>query len=249
MKIGLISRGRTQSTPILWTLFNRYNLTKNFDEGYFQASKNIFKYQGIKTLSTKNYNVNDDFQQQIKNLSNDLFLKEKFITKLWPSMLITPTHSFANNQTFDNIKSKIIFNISEYFRIRDYDQLYYLNRDLHKSTTSWVYANKLKRFHHYQNHKYSPNKITIDENDFDIIRFYILEYCLQEKIKDFLCKEKISFIDITETYIQYIDNDVVPMNVTNNDYTKLITNYDILSSFIDDWHKVCCENTVDWQYY
>ena len=40
-----------------------------------------------------------------------------------------------------------IFNISEYFRIKEYDQLYYINKDLHHSTISWVYTKKTKLFH------------------------------------------------------------------------------------------------------
>ena len=89
-----------------------------------------------------------------------------------------------------------------------------------------------------------PLVITIDDIDLSIVRFYILEYCLQEKIKDFLCKQKIPYTDISETYTQYIDN-----KPNNNDYTKLITNCDMLPNFIDNWYKVCCENTIDWQYY
>jgi hypothetical protein len=249
MKIGLISRGRTQSSAILWTLFKKHNLTKNLGEIYFEASNNIVKYQSIKTLSDKNYSVNDDFQQQLKDITNAIFLRERFVCKLWPSMLIMPKHKFKNNQTFDDIKSKIIFNITEYFRILDYDQLYYIDRDLHKSSISWVYAKKTKLFHNYKNMKYSPLPITIDENDLDIIRFYVLESCLQEKIKDFLDREKILYTDITEKYTDYIDDSATPATLTNNDYTKLITNYDILPNFIDNWYKVCCENTIDWKYY
>jgi hypothetical protein len=248
MKIGLISRGRTQSSAIVRTLSKEYDLDDNF-ELYFQAHSHIIKYQYAKTLGNKNYNLNIDFQNQLKTITNSIFLKKNFICKLWPSMLIEPPSKFEKNQTFNNIKNKIIFNISEYFRIKDYDQLYYISKDLHHSTLSWVYTKKTKLFHRSKFTEYTPPLITIDDNDLDIIRFYILEYCLQEKIKDFLCEQKIPYIDITETYSQYIDTDSIKTTVTNNDYTKLITNSDMLPKFIDDWYKVCCENTKDWKYY
>jgi hypothetical protein len=242
MKIGLISRGRTQSSAIVRSLSKKYNLTDNF-ELYFNAHNQIMKYENIKSLGNKN------FHQQIRNITNTVFLKENFICKLWPSMLIAPPSKFEKNQTFDDIKKKIIFNITEYFRIKDYDQLYFINKDLHHSTLSWIYTKKTNLFHRGKFTEYSPPIITIDDADLDIVRFYILEYCLQEKIKDFLCEQKIPYIDITESYNEYIDTDLIKTIATNNDYTKLITNYDTLPNFIDGWYKVCCENIVDWKYY
>ena len=248
MKIGLISRGRTQSSAIVRTLSKKYNLDDEF-ELYFQAHNHIIKYQSIKALGNRNYNSTIDFQNQLKAITNNIFLKENFICKLWPSMLIAPPTMFRKDQTFDNIKNQIIFNISEYFQIANYDQLYYINKDLHHSTLSWVYTKKTKLFHRSKFTEYTPPLITIDDTDLDTIRFYILEYCLQEKIKDFLCEQKIPYIDITETYNEYIDIDVIKTTVTNNDYTKLITNYDMLPKFIDDWYEVCRANTNDWKYY
>jgi hypothetical protein len=248
MKIGLISRGRTQSSAIVQTLSNKHNLTNKFEE-YFILRNNFLKYQGIKILSNKNYVALDEFQGHLKNITNTMFLTENFICKLWPSMLALPPHKFNNNESFADIKKKIVFNINECFRIKDYDQLYYINKELHRSTLSWVYAKKTNLFHRSKFKKYSTPMITVGDDDLDRIRFYILEYCLQEKIKDFLCEQKIPYIDITDSYSQYIDIDVIQTTTTNNDYTKLITNYDILPSFIDNWYNVCCENTIDWKYY
>lgn len=248
MKIGLISRGRTQSSAIVDTLSKKHNLDNNFEK-YFQVHKRIIKYQNVKSLSNIKYNRDNDFQQQIKNVTNEIFIKENFICKLWPSMLIMPDHKFQIDQTFDDIKKKIIFNISEYFRIKEYDQLYYINKDLHHSTISWVYTKKTNLFHRGKFTEYSTPTITVEDDDIDTIKFYILEYCLQEKIKDFLHEQKIPYTDISETYNQYIDTEILTTVVTNNDYTKLISNYDTLPSFIDDWYKLCCENTIDWKYY
>lgn len=248
MKIGLISRGRTQSSAIVQTLSKKYNIDTGF-EIYFNAHNHVINYKKLKSLINKKYNSNNDFQIQIKNITNSIFLKENVICKLWPSMLSEPPNRITDNDTFDDIKNKTIFNISEYFRIKEYDQLYYINKDLHHSTISWVYTKKTKLFHRVKNNDYLTPLITIDKDDLNLIKFYILEYCLQEKIKDFLCEQKIPYTDITKTYNQYIDNDIINLTVTNNDYAKLITNYDMLPSFIDDWYKVCLENTSDWKYY
>jgi hypothetical protein len=236
MKIGLICRGRTRSSIIQDSLSKKHKLINNF-EIYLRAQK-VFK---------KGNDLNNNFQTELKNITNTIFLKQNFICKLWPSMLIHRPHMFENNQSFDDIKNKIIFNISEYFRISEYDELYYLNRDLHHSTFSWVYRCKRIKLMNYLQPNI-PLVITIDDIDLSIARFYILEYCLQEKIKDFLNEQQIPYIDITETYNQYIDNkiDTIP---SNNDYNKLITNSDMLPKFIDDWYNICCENITDWKYY
>jgi hypothetical protein len=68
-------------------------------------------------------------------------------------MLINRPHMFENNQSFDDIKNKIIFNISEYFSISEYDELYYLNRDLHHSTFSWIYRCKRIKLMNYLQQK------------------------------------------------------------------------------------------------
>lgn len=245
MKIGLISRGRTRSSIVQESLSRKHRLFNNF-EIYLQAQKVI-------KLNEKSDDLNN-FQKKLKNITDTIFLKQNFICKLWPSMLISRPHMFENTQPFDDIKDKIIFNISEYFRISDYDELYYLNRDLHHSTISWIYRckrNKLMNSVKYlqSNTSDSPLVITIDDNDLSIARFYILEYCLQEKIKDFLDEQKIPYTDITETYDQYIDNKIHHITPSNNDYSKLITNCDMLPKFIDDWYKVCLTNINDWKYY
>jgi hypothetical protein len=243
MKIGLISRGRTQSTAIIQTLAKRHKLINNF-ETYFGAAN------AIKKELHPNNSLYDEFQLSIKNVTDTIFTSKNFICKIWPSMLIVPPDKFESHQTFDDIKSRIIFNISEYLRISEYDQLYYINKELQHSTLSWVYAKKTRRFHRFNKHiKYNSPVITIDDNDLDRLRFYILEYCLQEKIKDFLCKQKIPYTDISETYTQYIDDSMLNTSATNNDYPNLITNSDTISKFIDDWYNICCENTIDWKYY
>jgi hypothetical protein len=235
MKIGLICRGRTRSCIIQDSLSKKHKLINNF-EIYLRAQK-VFKKSEI----------NNNFQTELKNITNTMFLKQNFICKLWPSMLINRPHMFENNQSFDDIKNKIIFNISEYFRISEYDELYYLNRDLHHSTFSWVYrCKRIKLMNHLQPN--IPLVITMDDTDLSIARFYILEYCLQEKIKDFLNEQQIPYIDITETYNQYIDNKINTIP-SNNNYNKLITNSDMLPKFIDDWYNICCENITDWKYY
>jgi hypothetical protein len=248
MKIGLISRGRTQSSAIVRTLAKRHNLEDVF-EIYFNAHNHILSYQHIKSLGNKKYDKSKDFHKQILVTTDNLFNKENFICKLWPSMLSEPFNIITANDTFYDIKNKTIFNISEYFRIRKYDQLYYINKDLQHSTISWAYTKKTQLFHRFKSKEYLTPMITIDDTDLSLIKFYILEYCLQEKIKDFLNEQQISYTDITETYNQYIDADDLKTTVTDNDYTKLISNYDTLPSFIDDWYKLCIENTSDWKYY
>jgi hypothetical protein len=247
MKIGLISRGRTCSTAIIQSIAAKYNIS-NQHEIYTQTYnliQNDYLLRKKKSLELER----DKFESELKNITNKLFSQNGFIVKIWPRMLIYP-HSMSASTTFGMIKQNATFNITEYFKINQYDKLYFLDRDLHVSTASWTYSKKTHIFHYNKGDLTKPRRpiITINEKDYDIIRFYVLEYCLQQKLKKFLLDSNIDFEDITNNSLDLIDNSVATMRKTDNDYESLITNYDELQSFITDWYPICLENTKDWYY-
>jgi len=238
MRIGLISRGRTCSTAVLLSLINKYNLT-NHHEIYFKVGRNL--YHDYYSISKGDHNRNSRFKDNIIKFTNNLFLEDNFITKLWPSMFIATPHRVL--EPFIDTKEKIIFDTNTYLRIKEYDQLYFLDRDLHTSASSWVYSKKSKIW------RKQPKQpiITIDPNDYGIVKFYILEYCLQQKMKTFMLENNIPFIDIGTNAEPYIDP-TAKIVKSNNAYSSLITNYDELHNFITDYYKICMDNTKDWYY-
>jgi len=248
MKIGLISRGRTRSTAIIQSLSVKLNVP-NYREIYrtipdlIKKDYRLIRQQSIDLEFSR-------FKTDVLKITEQCFSQDSFITKIWPSMFTYHlSYKMSINETFDMIKKNTIFDITEYFKINQYDKLYFIDRSLHISATSWVYAYKNKLYHFGKNGGEPHRPITtLNEKDFDVVRFYILEYCLQQKLKNFLLDNNIVFEDITDNSLEFIDSSIAKMRKTNNDYKSLITNYDELQSFITDWYPICLENTKDWTY-
>lgn len=248
MKIGVVSRGRTHSTAIVQSLSAKLNVP-NYREIYRTIPDLIKKdYRLIRQRSIELEFLR--FKSDVLKITDRCFSQPSFITKIWPSMLIYHlSYQMPVDKTFDMIKKHTLFNIKEYLKIDQYDKLYFIDRNLETSTASWVYAYKNQLYHFGKNggEPYRPT-ITITQKDFDTARFYILEYCLQQKLKTFLQDNNIIFEDITDNCFEFINNNMVTIRQTNNDYQSLITNYDELQSFITDWYPICLEDTKDWHY-
>lgn len=242
MRIGLISRGRTCSTAILQSLIKKYGNLINNHEIYSSVTRNLpHDYYELTKLSSGTCGRIDRFKNKMIQFTNKLWLDEHFICKIWPSMFIARPHKILD--PFADTKEKIIFDITTYIKIKEYDKLYFLDRDLYKSATSWTYSMKSMI---WKKHPYPPT-ITLESKDYDTAKFYILEYCLQHKMKTFLIENNIPFTDIGTNPKPYIDP-TVTIQKSNNDYRQLITNYDELHSFITDYYQICVDNTKDWYY-
>lgn len=252
MRIGLISRGRTYSTAIGQSLAHMYNL-KNLSENYLTVHEII----------RKNFNKSDTkepvlnlFKEKFLNYTNNLFTNENFVCKLWPNMLMFidyhSVNSLENNfeKIISTIEKSIIFEISKYWQLQKYDKLFFLDRNLKISTVSWVYIKKIKRSHLYKN---SKNKllpeIKLENYEFNLARRYILDYCIQQRIKDFLIKQKLPFIEIHENHKKYINQNVTTTLENNTDYNSLISNYNDIEILINEWYPICLEKTKDWYFY
>lgn len=247
MKIGLLSRGRTISTAIIDNLALEYDLT-NFGEKYFTVLENSNKINNLK----KNFVEVDKFktfQNQFSIYTAQLFSTDNFVCKLWPSMLIY-RNDYGTEVTLDYVHENIIFNISKFWNLKSYDKLFFLDRDLKSSTLSWVYSKHTKKFHVSDNENIneSYHKIQINNNDINTAKFYILEYCLQHKIKNSILNLNYDLTEINE-----------PKNFVNRtqlgkikhiiDYNKLIVNHQILDDLFIDYFEYCQDAIKDWTFY
>jgi len=238
MKMGLISRARTCSSAVIFSLVKQYNLVNKY-EIYNDITRNLDK--DYYALSKGDFDREKRFKEKFLKFTDKLFLEDNFICKIWPAMLIATPHRVI--EPFEKTKEKIIFDLTTYLKIREYDQLYFLDRNLYDSTASWAYSKKsmIWRKQHRQ------PIVKLEPKDFNTVKFYILEYCLHQKIKEFLIEQNIPFIDIKDKPEPFIDSSI-PITKSNNKYQELITNYDELYNFITDYYEIYVNNTKDWKF-
>lgn len=248
MKIGIICRGRTRGTAILDSLCTKHNL-KNKNELYFDVNEVIITHRDLRKNITLNQ-LQKLFEKKIKQITNNLFLENDFGCKLWPSMLAMPANEHnIYNESLEDIKATLLFDLEYFFHISKYDKLFYVDRDIESSTISWVYSKRTDMYHTYlgKTNKYYP--ITLNNEDFAKARFYILEYCLQQKIKTYLIQNKISFVEISDEDYTLYSKDTKTYEETVIDYKEYITNFVEFQQFIHTTYQDYSLQTETWKYY
>lgn len=237
MKIGVICRGRTGSSAVTRTIAKKHQCLTIGEN--FQAHSHILGKKDIECSEKMNI-----FKKYIFQSNKNLFFQKRFVVKIWPSMLILPPNKIENFETFVDFRQKIIFDIEEHLFLSKYDHLYFLDRNLYDSTLSWVYAKKINVFHKTKTLLPNYYKIKLDDNDYALAKFYILEYCLQKKIKKYLQNSNIAFTEITMDDFDFDSN--LPLEKSENDYKNLIIGVDDMIKFIGEQYNICQESTKDW---
>lgn len=251
MKIGIICRGRTHSQAITDSLSKEYNL-HNFGETYIGVNDLASRVINLRKLINKQLNPITVFEDTLKNHTDRIFSVNNFICKLWPSMLIFRNQIQKNEiYNFNQIKENVVFNLRYFWNIENYTHLYFLDKDLLHSLSSWVYSKKTTMFHTFKDSSFNTNTYSLYLNDEDINlgKLYILEYCLQQKIKMFLLKENIKFLDISNNPKDLINNDIISLVENQRNYRNLIKNYEELENLIEEWYPLCLEKTNNWNFY
>lgn len=247
MKIGLICRGRTFSSAIIESLSNDNNLL-NYGEQYFTCLNTANKINNLKHKWGISHKF-ETFETCLLSYTTKLFQTDNFVCKLWPTMLLY-RDTFDIEVSLDYVKDNFIFNITKYWNLKDYDKLYFLDRDLITSTYSWVYAKHKKFFNlnKTQNAGEIYTNITINDSDINLAKLYILEYCLQHKMKKFLIENNFNIIEV-DNHNNLINQSSVPIIASNQNYTKLINNYNILDNLFTDYLPYCQNKIDDWKFY
>lgn len=246
MKIALISRGRTRSTAILQSLSDEYKV-ENFNENYFRTHSIIKQRIGIMKNSSYGEHLNF-FKRKVKETTHEYFQHENFCCKIFPSMLVLPQHVIPEGETLDTTKTRILFNLEEYLQLSQYDSIYFLDRNLHESTLSWIYTRKTGQYHTFENDKTIFNPINLVSEDYERAKFYVLEYILQQKIKEYLIDKKIAFTEVSDhNYKNYAnDKNSIGMQERFVPYDKLIDGCSNLTNLITKTYEEYKEQTKNW---
>jgi len=248
MKIALLCRGRTRSTAVIEYLSKVHNI-QNKSEIYFTNHKFVLSPQySIKNHKKLYIEKLCDFQNLLNNTTTELLNIPSFICKIWPSMLVYPPSSFSYDEDLSSIKNRTIFDITNTLKLKEYNKVVVLNRDLITSSLSWVYAKHTNVFSVLSHQKRKFHKIKLNELDLDFLRFYILEYCLQEKIVDYLDKTELKY-EIFSGYDSLTNNIQLRTKDSKNNYDLLIENLDDTKQFISNFYKSCQIETKDWYFY
>ena len=247
MRVAILSRPRTVSTAITKSFANTHNLNY-LGESYFDIHKYLMRYYHLRPNHTHS-NSFSNFSARLINHTDQIFKNEKFVIKIFPSMLHFPPSLMREQDTFTSIKKNFIFNL-DILNLQSYNQLYFLDRNFYNSIISWVYSNKSQKFHSRKNKKETYIPVFLTEEEFSIARFYIIEYLLQQKIKKYLDNNKFEYTYVDEkNYHQYVDAEYLPTQQTVIDYKNYIINLADLNAVIDKWYPICEKNTEDWNFY
>lgn len=248
MKVALICRGRTRSNAVMADLASRYNL-QNKSEIYFQNHEFFYSYK-VKMKSSQLKTFDDKFlyfQNLMKKTTSELFNQNNFICKIWPSMLIFKPAAFSAEDSFQDIHKKTIFNISEAMSIHQYDKIIWLDRDLLSSTLSWVYAKHTNIFSVTQNKTVSFEPIKLTDHDISVAKFYVLEYCLHKKMRDYFVGKNIPIEEYAD-FENLRTNKSVKLIDPKNNYYSLINDVDTLVKEIHQFYDICLKETENWQF-
>lgn len=248
MNIAIISRPRTTSTAVINTLAIRHNLTNEFEDYQLLVSSLVGHSYSEEAKNLDVVAKEEYFKNAILSKTIKLFSKGNFICKIWPCMFICAPNTMFPHWSIDYFKSKTAFDITRLFKIDQYDQLYFIDRDVYVTTASWIYSRRTGVFHTERDKTHETPTIEIDFIDLAHAKFRVLECVLQQKVKDFLIEEQIPFVDISNNTEDYVDESLLTTKKSEHDYPSLISNYDEFHNSITEWHKFFIDATSDWKF-
>lgn len=246
MKTLLICRPRTRSTVLIDALSKFYNLIDLDENQKFSISK----FQN----STINSDMEEDyfsiFQGQFKQHVQKNFKNDNFAIKLYPRMLTMSKHTITDLNTYN---LKIITDLSYFTNIKKYDSVFYLTRDLIDSVCSWAYGNHIDYYNFrdqttLQSKREQFPKLTIDIEQDGELKFYMLEAAILQHWKSYLIKNNIPYTELDYTEIpEYVTKTCPNIQSKTIDsklnYQEIITNYNELEQYINNFYEVCLEKT------
>jgi hypothetical protein len=243
MKVIIISRGRTRSSHLQKSISNTHNL-RDLKENLIRG---LHAYDPEFDIRYKNSKINIDelrfnqHKQLLINWTKTFFAQNNYVVKLWPRMLVSKPHEITYN--LQDYKPNIVTDLSTILKLQEYDKVYFLDRNLIDSVYSWVYANITNNFlffegdKSYVKHLQQYDKISVKEEHFSMLKFYIYEIALQNKIREYLLIKNINHTLLNYDEIpDYVDKNFNKLSIYKDakfDYSKKIANYDELSNYIN----------------
>jgi len=236
MNVLVICRLRTRSTYFLKTICDYYDL-HNYNEDYFTLPSSYscaLQYNNAHNsiFDKRNQEKWKKYIQKFEDRTNYYFSQSNFGIKLF-SKMISSHPLFLYHDKFQDIK--MIPNIEKICMFESYDNIYFLDRDLFDSVSSYVYSLQVGKSIYYKNDK--GKVVSFTENLYPNVNSYILDYLIQQKIKKILYSNNIpcTYLDYHEIPDFLLDyKSTQSKNLTKDtkyDYKYLIQNYDELINY------------------
>lgn len=248
MKILVISRPRCRTSFLCESASLFYNIPNLHEDYDYIMERYKIDYQRYfllkKTPSLKELNQN---LLSHVNFINNKIQQQNGVIKFFPRHLLS--YFFTNvgsHMSFDDIKTFSYIcetNITESFNLKMYDKIILLERDLLESAISYANGIQTKKmlFFNAKEFKYELKKvpkISIDNQVFKNINFYIFEYFMYLQLKNYINNnfenvETLTYDTCTEYVKKHYNNqDQVKYIDTKFNYADKIINYNELKSYI-----------------
>jgi len=229
MKICVIGRARTRSSIFCESVAAHFGL-KNYNETYASASQPLFNpffFQRLSKLEKDEYNW-DRYKKLILKTTEEMFDKNHFVTKLWPKWFVQ--NSQGKKVISENLQEfNVITNLQEYFKILNYDKIYWIDRNITDSLCSLSFVYTVRTFHSTISILNKP--IVIDTNS-RWVQHYLFDVLISKKFKNFLDENKINYSFLTYDEVpdycikNYAGVDNFQFKDGHRDYKTLISNYE-----------------------
>lgn len=242
MHILIVGRPRCRTSFLSMAYTDHYKLN-NLHEFFYNGSSNLW----LNAKVIKSSNVLEEVQKlhikRLKNISSQILNVDNTIVKLFPRDIIThysPNHIFLDIKDF---QYRCVTNISEIFQLDRYDQILLLERNFIDSAISYIYGKiiGIMLFERHTSKNFYQKKltpITVTKEQLDILNFYILEYLVDQNLKDFLEKKysckKLDFNEIPnyvkDNFNNYETNYYMDLEIN---YKNSILNYNEVIDYIN----------------
>lgn len=268
MHFLILGRPRCRTSFVCDVLGNLHDAS-NFHESFDNTDQ--IKNQVIRSKLTKVQNLQNRILEVQKKhctkITNDVFNEKNAVIKLFTRHLVYPSDSIKE-QFFEHKNYPYFFNkidqphfltITDYidiFQLKRYDEIFFLDRDLVTSTLSYVFNILVMKSPLYSSEnqikvlKQKNITITIEENLYPYINFYVYEYIIQTQIKKDLQNSNIKFTELNyDDCIPYITNRFNKMPVskfsdTKLDYSTIITNYSEIQDYINQTYTILSKHHI-----
>lgn len=249
MKICNIGYARTRTSLLTTKIVNYYKKIVDHDEYYRLAKDYTYVEQRKIQLSLdKDRTKLEIYKQHILNCTEKFFADESFVIKLWP-IWFNATFDFTNSQL-------MITDLTNFFRIKDYDKIIVTTRNPVDALCSYDIARKYGyTSHNSARIKYKreliQRRVKYNFFKFDQIhKSYLLEILVIKQILKYLNNNNIpythldykdvpNYVDINfpnpEEYIQPL-----PLEI-GLDYKEVISNFneveDLVAKYTDEYQN------------
>lgn len=240
MKILILGRPRTRSTLLINTLSKFYGLSDKDENFKFILGK----------FNNTNFKDLDYFKNSVKIFTQTLFSGDNFAIKLFPRMVTLSNRRIDNLKTY---KLSIINDLSYYYNLKKYDQIFVIDRNLIDSVYSYAYGSKINVFNFrdktlLKEYLSKCEPIHIDFNNNPYLKFYVYERAMLDVWKEYLIKYNIKHTcldyDNIPNYIEINFPNMPALTLDNTfDYKNLISNYENCQTQILEFYEECRELT------